>query len=299
MQTLAKAPANKLSFGQYIQTPTVSKLISETLGDKEVARKFVASITSAVAQTPALKNCTPATIVSSALVGEALKLSPSPVMGQYYLVPFKNKGVDQAQFILGYRGMVTLAIRSGQYRDLNVEVVKDGELLSYDPFNGKYTLKPITNPTERKKAKTTGYFASFTLINGFHKELYMSKDEMEIYANTYSKAYQRRTGNTFWEKDFDAMAKKTMLRQLLSKWGIMSIDMQTAYESDMAVINEDGSKDYVDGIDNDEVIDITPTDEPKAEVVQPSEVKYPTDGLNEPPTGTVTEDATEYDDSLI
>ena len=97
----------------------------------------------------------------------------------------------------------------------------------------------------------------------------MSKDEMEIYANTYSKAYQRRTGNTFWEKDFDAMAKKTMLRQLLSKWGIMSIDMQTAYESDMEVINEDCSKDYVDGIDNDEVIDITPTDEPKAEVVQP------------------------------
>lgn len=285
MQSLAKAPANKLSFGQYIQTPTVSKLINETLGDKEVARKFVASITSAVSQTPALRNCTPATIVSSALVGEALKLSPSPVMGQYYLVPFKNKGVDQAQFILGYKGFLQLAMRSGQYKNINVIEVKDGELVSINPFTEEYTFNAISDPKKRASAKTTGYYACFTLVNGFHKDLYMSREEMEVYAETYSKGYAAHKGYTFWEKNFDAMAKKTMLRQLISKWGIMSIDMQTAYESDMAVINEDGSKDYVDGIDNDEVIDITPTpaDEPKTEVVQP----------------TVEPPVQEYDNSLI
>lgn len=289
MQTLQKSQGNKLSFGQYIQTPTVSKLINETLGDKEVARKFVASVTSAVAQTPALRNCTPATIVSSALVGEALKLSPSPVMGQYYLVPFKNKGVDQAQFILGYKGLTQLAMRSGQYKSLNVIEVKEGELVSINPFTEEYIFNAISDPKKRASAKTTGYYACFTLVNGFHKDLYMSREEMEVYAETYSKGYAAHKGYTFWEKNFDAMAKKTMLRQLISKWGIMSIDMQTAYESDMAVINEDGTKDYVDGIDNDEVIDITPTptDEPKAEVVQPTvDQEQPAPAM-------------EYDNSLI
>lgn len=287
MQSLAKAPANKLSFSQYIQTPSMQKLINDTLSDKEVVRRFVGAISSAYAQTPALRECTPASIITSGLVGEALKLSPSPVMGQYHLVPFNNKGVKQAQFILGYKGYLQLAMRSGQYKNINVIEVKDGELVSINPFTEEYTFNAISDPKKRASAKTTGYYACFTLVNGFHKDLYMSREEMEVYAETYSKGYAAHKGYTFWEKNFDAMAKKTMLRQLISKWGIMSIDMQTAYESDMAVINEDGTKDYVDGIDNDEVIDITPTEEPKAEVVQPTvDQEQPAPAM-------------EYDNSLI
>ena len=94
------------------------------------------------------------------------------------------------------------------------------------------------------------YYAMFENVNGFRKSIYWSKEKMEAHAMQYSQGYradkQKKTAYTFWSKDFDGMAYKTMLRQLISKWGIMSIDMQTAYESDMAVIHEDGSKEYVD-----------------------------------------------------
>jgi ribosomal protein S2 len=99
---------------------------------------------------------------------------------------------------------------------------------------------------EREKAKTIGYYGMFELNNGFRKTLYWSKEKMESHALQYSKGYQAKKGYTFWEKDFDGMAFKTMLRQIISKWGVMSIELQTAFESDMAAIKEDGSKEYVD-----------------------------------------------------
>ena len=94
----------------------------------------------------------------------------------------------------------------------------------------------------------------FEYTNGFKKSMYWSKEKMEKHALQYSKGYQAKKGSTFWEKDFDSMAYKTMLRQIISKWGIMSIDLQNAYESDMAVINEDGTKEYVDNATLDEEV---------------------------------------------
>ena len=123
-------------------------------------------------------------------------------------------------------------------------------MIKYDPLNEELEVKLIDDELKREKAKTIGYYAMFEYTNGFRKTMYWSKAKMEKHALQYSKGYQAKKGFTFWEKDFDAMAYKTMLRQLISKWGIMSVDMQTAYESDMAVINEDGSKDYVDNKDD-------------------------------------------------
>jgi recombination protein RecT len=144
------------------------------------------------------------------------------------------------------KGYVQLAIRSGQYKKINVVAIKQGELIKYDPLNEEIEVKLMDNELEREKAKTIGYYGMFELNNGFRKTLYWSKDKMESHALQYSKGYQAKKGYTFWEKDFDGMAFKTILRQLISKWGVMSIELQTAFESDMAAIKEDGSKEYVD-----------------------------------------------------
>lgn len=169
------------------------------------------------------------------------------------MVPFNNnkKGFKEAQFQLGYKGYIQLAIRSGQYKKLNVLAIKEGELVRFDPLNEEIEVNLIEDEEAREEAPTVGYYAMFEYTNGFKKVMYWSKKKMEAHALKYSKGYKAKKGYTFWEKDFDAMAYKTMLRQLISKWGIMSIDMQSAMDVDMAVIHEDGTKDYVD-MENDE-----------------------------------------------
>lgn len=258
----------KLTFSAFITSTGMKNKINQIIGDENVGKRFISSIISAVSTNPNLAECDNSSIVSGALLGESLKLSPSPQLGNYYLVPFNDKDRGKvAQFILGYKGYIQLAIRSGQYKKLNVLAIKEGELIKYDPLNEEIEVDLIDDEEKREKAKTIGYYAMFEYVNGFRKSLYWSKSKMEKHALQYSKGYKAKSGYTFWEKDFDGMAYKTMLRQLISHWGIMSIDMQTAYESDMAVINEDGSKDYVDTME--EVV------EPKMET--PKEVK----GLDE------------------
>ena len=124
--------------------------------------------------------------------------------------------------------------------------IKEGELEHFDPLNEEITLNIMQDFDERETAPTIGYYAFFELTNGFRKAIYWSKSQMEAHALKYSAGYKAKKGYTFWEKNFDGMAYKTMLRQLISKWGIMSIEMQNAYEGDMAIINEDGSKNYVE-----------------------------------------------------
>lgn len=242
----------KQSFGAYMRQDTVKNYVNNMLNNSKESVKFIASIVSAVNNNPQLAECANGTIVSAALLGHSLNLSPSASLGQYYLVPFKDrkKGCMVAQFQLGYKGFIQLAIRSGQYKNINVIAVKEGELISYNPFNDEVELKPITDYNERKKAKTIGYYAFFELVNGFRKSMYWSREQMEEHAKKYSAGYQsdikNGTRNTFWTKDFDSMAYKTLLRQLISKWGIMSIEMEKGYTGDQAVINADGSSDYVD-----------------------------------------------------
>lgn len=242
------AVAQRISFSAMISTDKYQKAINNTLRDPARARRFVAAITSAVAINPALQECDPSTVLSSALLGESLNLSPSPQLGQYYLVPFENrkKGCKDAQFVLGYKGMIQLALRSGQYKRLNVLAVKDGELVSWNPLTEEIGLQLIEDDTEREQAATIGYVASFEYLNGFTKTIYWSREKMEAHALRFSKGYAAKKGYTFWEKEFDAMAFKTMLRQLISKWGIMSVEMQQAMDGDGAVVTESGEYIHMD-----------------------------------------------------
>ena len=238
----------KPKFSVLLQQDAIKNLINNTLNDPKKSTRFIASISSAVAVNPALQECDGGTIISGALLGESLNLSPSPVLGHYYLVPFNDNKLNRkvAVWQIGYRGMIQLAIRSGQYKKINVIAIKEGELVSYDPLEEELKVNIMDDELKRESAKTIGYYAMFELVTGFKKTMYWSKAKMESHAMRYSQGYQAKKGYTFWEKDFDGMAFKTMLRQLISKWGVMSIELQNAYESDNAAIKEDGTKTYVD-----------------------------------------------------
>ncbi len=267
----------KPKFSVAITTDGYQKLIRNTLADSERAKRFIASITSAVAVDPSLQDCDAGSILAGALLGESLGLSPSPQLGQYYLVPFscRIKGPDgktiwvldekgepvkgpdgrlvpatekKAQFILGYKGYIQLALRSGHYADLDVMEIKEGEYLGKDPSTGKPRFQFVENDDERDALPVIGYMAYFEYLNGFRKTLYWSRQKMMRHADTYSPAYSAEAHkkilageiperdmwkySSFWYKDFDDMAKKTMLRQLISHWGIMSTELQRAIVQD-------------------------------------------------------------------
>ena len=270
--SLAPKQNQRLGITAYLTNDAVKNQINNVIGGKD-GTKFISAVVSAVNNNPALQECTNQSILSAALLGESLKLSPSPQLGQYYMVPFNDRERGKvAQFQLGYKGYIQLAIRSGQYKKLNVLAIKEGELVRFDPLNEEIEVKLIADEEEREQAETIGYYAMFEYTNGFRKAIYWSKKKMEAHALKYSKGYQAKKGYTFWEKDFDGMAYKTMLRQLISKWGIMSIEMQTAIDSDMAVINEDGTKDYVDNAPDviDMETDALPAPEQAPEQEQPT-----------------------------
>ena len=287
------SPAGKMQFQQFLKAPAVLHNITTTLGDEAKKTKFVSSLISAVSTNPALQDCDYPTIVSAALLGEALNLSPSPQLGHYYMVPFNDTKNNRkvATFQLGYKGYVQLAIRSGQYKKINVVAVKEGELVRFDPLTEDIEINLIEDDEIRENTPTVGYYAMFELINGFRKAIYWSKKKMLVHADKYSKAFSLNasTGkypkvsfadfeagkvadkdmwlySSFWYKDFDGMAFKTMLRQLISKWGIMSIELQSAFENDMsykAEVNEQPTYfDNVSEADYTETQNPIPNEEP-------------------------------------
>lgn len=253
----------KQTFSAFLTSDAIKKRINAMVGGQD-GQRFVSAVISAVSVNPALAECEHSTILSAALLGESLKLSPSPQLGQYYLVPFndRKRGSKVAQFQLGYKGYIQLAIRSGYYKKLNVLAIKEGELVRFDPLNEEIEVNLVQNDTEREALKTIGYYAMFEYQNGFKKALYWSREKMMAHADKYSMAFSAEKYadleagkipqsemwkySSFWYKDFDGMAYKTMLRQLISKWGIMSIDLQNAIDKDMATIHDDGTVDYVD-----------------------------------------------------
>lgn len=269
------APVEKKpKFSVAISTPTYQNLIRNTLADPERAKRFIASITSAVAVNPQLQECETSTIVAGALLGESLNLSPSPQLGQFYLVPFKQKAkydrnrnlispeCVNAQFVLGYKGYIQLAVRSGMYRKIIVHEIKDGELIRWDPLMEEFEASFIENEEKRDKTDTIGYYAMFEYVDGFRKTLYWSKDKMLVYADKYSPAFSKDAYvklinneipanemwkySSFWYKSFDDMAKKTMIRQLISKWGGMAVEpLRVALEHDNNVLQRSS-----DGFEN-------------------------------------------------
>ena len=273
--SLAPKQPPRLGLTAYLTQDAVKDQISKVVGGKD-GQRFISSIISAVNTNPTLQQCTNQSILSGALLGEALKLSPSPQLGQFYLVPYDDKDRGKvAQFQLGYKGYIQLAIRSGQYKKLNVLAIKEGELVRFDPLNEEIEVKLIEDEEKREQANTIGYYAMFEYVNGFKKAIYWSRTKMEAHALKYSPGYkrdkQKGTAWTFWSKDFDGMAYKTMLRQLISKWGIMSIEMTMAMDSDMAVINEDGTKNYVET--EEDVIDVEANEIPAEPVTETTDAQ--------------------------
>lgn len=264
----------KVGFSEVINSIPYQRMIANTLKDRATANRFISSIVSAVATTPALQECTPKTVVSAALLGEGLKLSPSPQLGQFYMVPFKQKektdrngnviqqACTNATFVLGYKGYIQLATRSGEYKRINAMPIKEGELINYNPFDDEIELAYTDNDELRESLPTIGYYAMFEYHNGFKKVMYWSKEKMLAHADKYSPAFSVQAYkniqdgkvseremwkySSFWYKDFDGMACKTMLRQLISKWGLMSIDMQKAYEADGGIIGDNGEVTFSD-----------------------------------------------------
>ena len=199
----------KKTFSAFLAQDAMKKKINEMVGG-EKGQQFITSIISAVSTNPQLAECDNSSIVSAALLGQALNLSPSPQLGQYYMVPFNDskRGCKVAQFQIGYKGYIQLAIRSGQYKKLNVLAIKEGELKKYDPLNEELEVQLIENEEEREKATTIGYYAMFEYLNGFRKTIYWSKEKMEAHALKYSMGYRAKKGYTFWEKDFDGMERE-------------------------------------------------------------------------------------------
>lgn len=264
------AVAQQPKFSAMVSTKGWQTLINNTLRDPKRANNFVAAITSAVVTNPELQKCENATILSGALLGESLGLCHSPQMGQYYLVPFKRKAkIDKhtgavispettvAQFVLGYKGYIQLALRTGYYKKLVVLEIKQGEFGCWDPLNETLECMMIDDPEARENAPTVGYYAMFEYMNGFRKTMYWSKDKMLRHADLYSPAFSAQAlkkleageipnnelwkYSSFWYKDFDGMAKKTMVRQLITHWGMTSTELASAMEAD------DTIRDIVDG----------------------------------------------------
>lgn len=283
---MANLQAQKPKFSMVIKSDVYQNLIKQTLGDPKKAERYTAAIMSAVATNPQLQQCEAKTILSGSLLAESLGLAHSPQLGQYYLVPFKVKaknGIPEhydAAFILGYKGYLQLAARSGNYKHINVMEIKEGELVSYNPFDEDIVLNPIQDVDEREKTPTIGYYAMFEYINGFKKVMYWSKAQMLAHADRFSPAFSKTAYeklqrgeipqqdlwrySSFWYKNFDEMAKKTMLRQLISKWGIMSTEMAQAVTLDNTAteISQSGIFETIPE-SGFEATEIEPQEEPK------------------------------------
>lgn len=268
-EQLQQREPQRMSFSQYINSKTGQSLVANAIKDQKQRNAFVTAIVSAVAANPSLQECAAPSIISAALQGVSLGLAPSPQLGQFYMIPFKQKEKKDkngniiqpecmiATFIPGYKGYIQLALRSGQYLDIDAQPVHDGEYKGRDRFTGRPMFEWFEDYAQAEQSAVVGYEAHFELINGARKVIYWQKEKMIAHADRYSPAFSRNAtagrypkvsfadyeaGNypkgdewkysSFWYKDFDAMACKTMLRQLITKWGPVSIEMESAIVQD-------------------------------------------------------------------
>ena len=236
-QTAAPAQPQRVTLSTFVRNKLSKTMTGKKLDD------FCTAVVSLVNNNPVLARCDQTSLLASCLQAQSLNMSLNQGIGHAYIVPYG----DKATFILGYKGYIQLAIRSGQYKKLNVLAIKAGELKNWDPLNEEIDIELIPDDSEREKAQTIGYYACFEYLNGFKKAIYWSREKMEAHAMRYSPLYAKDRRNkgqsSFWSKDFDAMAIKTMLRQLISKWGIMSIELQTAFLAD----GKTDTGEYIDG----------------------------------------------------
>ncbi|MBG9981724.1 recombinase RecT [Aerococcaceae bacterium DSM 111020] len=256
-QTESKAPAKQQpnSVKTLLNSPAIQNKFKEILDDK--TSTFTSSLITLISNDDYLADSQPMSIISGAMQAAQLDLPLEKQFGFAYLVPFNqkegNSWVKKAQFVLGYKGYIQLAQRSGQYRNINVGNVYEGQLKSWNPFTEELLFEPEGQTSD----KVIGYFGYFKLINGFEKTVYWTKEEIEKHRIANNKGKSKNDLSGVWRTDYDAMAQKTVLRNLLSKWGILSVQMQKAVVSDDQIAEEVA--------DDGEVIfkDVTPEDVPQ------------------------------------
>lgn len=273
---------NKITFSAFMTSNAVTQKINSIVGNEKDGAKFITNIVASVQANPTLKECSNQSILSCALVAHSLNLSANPSLGQIYMIPFNNKntGMKEAQIQLSYKSYIQLAIRSGYYKKINALAIKEGELIKYDPLNEEIEVKLIEDEVERENKPIMGFYAMFEYVNGFKKCIYWSNEKMLSHADKYSQSFNKKTMQDIidnkisqnemwkysspWYSKYEDMGIKTVLKQLLSKYGILSIEMQEAIEKDQTIIKEDGTTVYVDN-DNDyyEIANIVEKDNDK------------------------------------
>lgn len=231
-----------------MKTKDVKSRFNMALGEK--APQFMISIINAVASNNRLKYCNPNSIMAAAMVAASIDLPVDSNLGFSALVPYNNI----CQFQMMYKGYIQLAIRTGAYERMNCAEVYGDELEMYNPITGECIFTEDFSSCKDRKSndlnKVVGYYAWFRLKSGFVKELYMSKAEITEHAKKYSSAYRKdlyeKTRMSQWSINFDTMAKKTVLKLLLSRWGVLSVNMQRAIEADQKTFDANGNGSYGD-----------------------------------------------------
>lgn len=244
------------------------KRFEEILGKK--AQGFMSSVIN-VAKTSSLADCEPTSIVSAAVIAATLDLPIDPNLGFAYIVPYNNtkKKIKEGQFQIGYKGFIQLAQRSGQFKTINAVEVREGEIKKVNRLTGEIEFNDDFDLATMEEKKVVGYVGYFSLLNGFEKALYMSREQLEAHGKKYSQSYKSRekwiVEKSLWTTDFDSMATKTVIKLLLSKYAPLSIEMQTAVTADQAVIKKDvinsnttidaSNMEYADNDDNGNIVD--------------------------------------------
>jgi len=258
-KTAVARPIDKLK--NILAAQSVQEQFKSVLAENSGA--FVASIIDLYNTDRTLQMCDAKNVVMEALKAASLKLPINKQLGFAWIVPYRDSKTGQyiPTFQLGYKGYVQLCMRTGAYRYINADVVYEGELVKHDKLTGEIEI----DPEKRTGDKKVGYFAFIETLNGFRKTLYMTVEEVTRHAQQYSKSYGNK--NSVWATDFDAMALKTCLRLLLSKYGIMSVEMQRAYIEDSAdtVQLADEAIEGTGEIFEGEVIEVTESKEEVAE----------------------------------
>ncbi|MBW9314726.1 recombinase RecT [Bacillus subtilis] len=241
-----------------LSSPSVIKRFEEVLGKR--ATQFTASILSLYNSEQMLQKTDPMSVISSAMVAATLDLPIDKNLGYAWIVPYGGK----AQFQLGYKGYIQLALRTGQYKSINCIPIHEGELQKWNPLTEEIEI----DFEKRESDAVIGYAAYFELINGFRKTVYWTKAQVEKHKKKFSKS------DFGWKNDWDAMALKTVLKAVLSKWGILSVEMQKA------VIEEDKTRERIDitnEADSSEIIDSEPSNKEETEKTSTQEAD-PFDG---------------------
>lgn len=280
---MTDTPNNKpqVSLQAYMRSQNVQERLEALLQDR--APQFTTSLMSLINSNPVLQECKPESVFAAAITAAAMDLPINPNLGFAYIIPYKNKKkikeeyvdgqgvtktrdkyiyVYEAQFQMGWKGFVQLAQRSNTYRLINSTDVRQTEYKGENHLTGEYDIKWVKNEERRVKLPIIGYLAFFRLHNGFEKALYMTVEDLQAHAKQYSKAYA--SGYGMWVDGFDKMAKKTVLKLLISGYGQMSTQMQKAILADQASLEED-SYNYVD---NDK--DTKPDEAAKAPAAEPT-----------------------------